>query len=104
MEKKNIDWSSIGFAYMPTDYRYVSNFKDGKCTMCGALDPDFVPEDQKKPDDKTDSSKSDQKDKGTAIAPKTGDNSNIVMWVALMLVSGMGIASVMLRSRKGQSK
>ena len=26
MEKKNIDWSSIGFAYMPTDYRYVSNF------------------------------------------------------------------------------
>ena len=30
MEKKNIDWSSIGFAYMPTDYRYVSNFKDGK--------------------------------------------------------------------------
>ena len=31
MEKKNIDWSSIGFGYMPTDYRYVSNFKDGKC-------------------------------------------------------------------------
>ncbi len=30
MEKKNIDWSSIGFGYMPTDYRYVSNFKDGK--------------------------------------------------------------------------
>ena len=30
MEKKNIAWSSIGFGYMPTDYRYVSNFKDGK--------------------------------------------------------------------------
>ena len=30
MEKKDIDWSSIGFGYMPTDYRYVSNFKDGK--------------------------------------------------------------------------
>ena len=29
MEKKNIDWSSIGFGYVPTDYRYVSNFKDG---------------------------------------------------------------------------
>ena len=25
MEKKNIDWSNIGFGYMPTDYRYVSN-------------------------------------------------------------------------------
>ena len=30
MEKKNIAWSSSGFSYMPTDYRYVSNFKDGK--------------------------------------------------------------------------
>lgn len=30
MEKKNIDWGSLGFAYMATDYRYVSNFKDGK--------------------------------------------------------------------------
>lgn len=29
MEKKQIDWSNIGFGYMPTDMRYVSNFKDG---------------------------------------------------------------------------
>ncbi len=29
MEKANIDWSNIGFGYMPTDKRYVSNFKDG---------------------------------------------------------------------------
>lgn len=29
MEKKNIDWGNIGFAYMPTDYRYVAHFKDG---------------------------------------------------------------------------
>ena len=29
MEKKNIDWSNIGFGYMPTDKRYVSNFKNG---------------------------------------------------------------------------
>lgn len=27
---KNIDWSSLGFGYLKTDYRYVSNFKDGK--------------------------------------------------------------------------
>ena len=27
---KNIDWGSLGFAYMKTDYRYVSYFKDGK--------------------------------------------------------------------------
>ena len=29
MEKKNIDWSSLGFGYMKTDYRFVSNFKNG---------------------------------------------------------------------------
>lgn len=28
--KKDIDWSSLGFGYVKTDYRYVSNFKDGK--------------------------------------------------------------------------
>ena len=29
MEKKNIDWANIGFGYMPTDKRYVSNYKNG---------------------------------------------------------------------------
>jgi len=29
MEKKNIDWSNIGFGYIRTDKRYVSNFKNG---------------------------------------------------------------------------
>lgn len=30
MEKKNIDWGNLGFGYIKTDYRYVSNYKDGK--------------------------------------------------------------------------
>ena len=29
MERKNIDWTSLGFNYVQTDYRYVSNYKDG---------------------------------------------------------------------------
>ena len=29
MEKKNIDWGNLGFGYMPTEQRYVANFKDG---------------------------------------------------------------------------
>ena len=29
MEKKNIDWSSLGFAYVQTDKRFVSNYKNG---------------------------------------------------------------------------
>ncbi len=30
MDKKNIDWSNLGFAYVQTDKRYVENYKDGK--------------------------------------------------------------------------
>lgn len=30
MEKKNIDWSNLGFWIVKTDYRFVSDFKDGK--------------------------------------------------------------------------
>lgn len=29
MEKKNIDWSNLGFGYVKTDLRYVSNYKNG---------------------------------------------------------------------------
>lgn len=29
MEKKNLDWANLGFGYMQTDKRYVSNYKDG---------------------------------------------------------------------------
>lgn len=29
MEKKNIDWANIGFGYMQTDYRFVSQYKNG---------------------------------------------------------------------------
>ena len=29
MEKKNIDWGNLGFGYIATDKRYVSNYKDG---------------------------------------------------------------------------
>lgn len=29
VEKKNIDWANLGFGYMVTDKRYVSNYKNG---------------------------------------------------------------------------
>lgn len=29
MEKKNIDWGNLGFGYVQTDYRYVSNYTNG---------------------------------------------------------------------------
>ena len=43
IEKKNIDWSNIGFGYVQTDKRYVANYKDGAWDK-GALtdDPNIV--------------------------------------------------------------
>ena len=29
MEKKNIDWANLGFSYMPTDQRFVSDYRNG---------------------------------------------------------------------------
>lgn len=29
MEKKNIDWANLGFGYIKTDYRFVSNYQNG---------------------------------------------------------------------------
>ena len=29
MEKKNIDWSNLGFGYISTEKRYVSDYKNG---------------------------------------------------------------------------
>lgn len=30
MAKKDLDWGNLGFGYVKTDYRFVSDFKDGK--------------------------------------------------------------------------
>ncbi|MBR3643705.1 MAG: branched chain amino acid aminotransferase, partial [Parasporobacterium sp.] len=42
MEKKNIDWGNLGFAYMKTDKRYVSNFKDGAWDDGALIEDDTV--------------------------------------------------------------
>ena len=42
MEKKNIDWSSLGFGYVKTDYRYVSNFKNGAWDEGGLTTDDTI--------------------------------------------------------------
>ena len=41
MEKKNLDWGNLTFAYMPTDYSYVSWYKDGAWDE-GTLTPDHT--------------------------------------------------------------
>ncbi len=42
MDKKNIDWSNLGFGYVKTDKRFVSNFKDRKWDEGCMTDDDTV--------------------------------------------------------------
>ena len=38
MEKKNIDWSELGFGYVQTDKRFVANYRDGAWDEGGLTD------------------------------------------------------------------
>ena len=42
MDKKDIDWSNLGFGYHKTDKRFVSNFKDGAWDEGGLTTDDTV--------------------------------------------------------------
>src|SRR5574344_1196452 len=39
VQKKDLDWGNLSFAYMKTDYSYVCNWKDGAWEQ-GELTPD----------------------------------------------------------------
>lgn len=64
--------------------KVAHTYEDGKCTVCGAADPDYKPSD----------------------APQTGDNSNMALWIALLFTSATGIigTAVFSRKRKKQAK
>ena len=40
----------------------------------------------------------------TGVSPQTGDNSNVIFWVVLLLVSGIGIAGGVVYSKKKKEK
>lgn len=42
MAKKDIDWNNLGFGYVKTDKRYVSNFKDGAWDDGALIDDDRI--------------------------------------------------------------
>ena len=42
MSTKNIDWGNLGFGYIKTDYRYVSNYKDGAWDDGALITDDMV--------------------------------------------------------------
>lgn len=42
MAKQNIDWANLGFGYVKTDYRYVSNYKNGAWDEGGLTTDDKI--------------------------------------------------------------
>ncbi|WP_270645024.1 hypothetical protein [Merdimonas faecis] len=69
------------------------NYKDGKCTVCGAADPAY----QKPAKSDTVSGKKD-----TAKAVQTGDMANPAVWILLLTASALVFAgTVVFRKKKG---
>lgn len=58
------------------------DYQDGKCTACGAEDPDYQPEQPTQPENP---------------GVKTGDESYVVLWSAALLLGG---AALVLLPRK----
>ena len=54
-------------------------FQEGKCTVCEAADPDYVPD---------------------IDSPKTGDSGNMIVWIAVILMAGTGMTATIVYSRK----
>ena len=70
-------------------------FQNGKCTVCGEVDPDYVPVDQ------TDSDKEQaNNDKENSDTPKTGDNSAVALLLVTLLVAGTGAIGTAVYRRK----
>lgn len=102
--------------------KLAHSYKDGKCTVCGEADPDYVPapqENQDKTDETTssqnrdktnettDSQNRDKTDKttgsqnqGNTNSLQTGDSSDLTLWLAVLLATGVGIVSTTVYGRR----
>ena len=69
------------------------SYENGKCTACGAADPNYKPTE-------SDNGNSDSSVTGETTSPETGDNSNIALWIAVMLAAGTALTGTVLYSRK----
>lgn len=67
--------------------KIAHTYKDGKCTVCGATDPDYKPEENKPSD-----------------IPQTGDTSNLWFFALLMVLSAGGVASSLIFKRSKASR
>ena len=63
--------------------KLAHNYQDGKCTVCGAEDPNYQPDDSQ--------------------SPSTGDGSQLALWMVLLFISGSGafVANALTRKKNG---
>ena len=72
--------------------------KHKECTVCGyLLETDTIPATGSKTKP---GKKGDTKTRIKTNAPKTGDSSNLLLWTALLGVSGVGVTGVVMYGRK----
>ena len=76
------------------------SYKDGKCTECGAADPDY------KPVSPTDPAAPDKgpggSDKG-GNAPGTNDHNSLTLWLLLLTASGCILTGTLIYNRRRKS-
>ena len=86
------------------------HYEDGKCTDCGAEDPNYQPGQPENPDQPEKPEKPDQPDQpGKPDQPenpgvKTGDESNTTLWVLVMASAAMLTAAVVALPRRKHSR
>lgn len=73
------------------------NYVDGKCSVCGAVDPNYNPN----PGEGTSSGSSQSSQNASNVnTPGTGDSSNMVMWVVILIVCVVAIGGSIVYMKK----
>ncbi len=68
--------------------KLAHDFQDGKCTVCGAADPNFAPTEPNDPN------------KEDTNIPQTGDTGNLGLWFVLMAVSAVGLGLLLIQKHQ----
>ena len=79
------------------------DFEDGKCTLCGAPDPNYDPAgsgDSGEGSGGDSGSPGSDESGGGSGGAKTGDDGNIALWLAVLLVFGGALAAAACNRRQ----
>ncbi len=78
--------------YGKTLQKLAHDYKDGKCIICGAVDPSYKP------------AEIENAENGSASSPQTNDNNNTLPWIILLFASGSALGLMGYSKKKKQAK